>query len=513
MSKKKRIIIICIMILLILCIGLSIIGILSSSKEEPAEPKEPEIPKITEDFKEVELVSKYMSTGSIYFNEESNEIIEYVDSNRYLIGSNGVLNSEKVLKTDNDDPSLKDYPLAESKNYKFYIDENGYCYYINTKNKKKSKSYYDIILPYKGELTGVYAILVTYDDKTDERTYEVLNTNNGSIKKIDVIDATIENDQSISHREMEPVYSSTVNYFTITNKTNKVGLINPNGDIVIDIIYDNISVFEDKYIIASLDNKYGIVNFKNEEVIPFEYDNIYSVGNFLILEKNKKLSIANSNAKIYIDSKIDTTTDNREFDTMGYYFKSTVYNNKLYLVVYYNNKTSIYLINSKDIERKVSTSTYFEILQSYNKNTKYFYTIEQNNDKETITLYDYDLYEYFKTEVDVNKNIKHNTEVKPLQNNPNYYSINIYTELGTIGDKTYYIDLFNSKKIDEYTALKRYFKNGYNFYISTDNKLKVYKDSTMLNEFEGEYEYLGGYLFLKENEIFELTFKKDSTKR
>ena len=103
MSKKKRIIIICIMILLILCIGLSIIGILSSSKEEPAEPKEPEIPKITEDFKEVELVSKYMSTGSIYFNEESNEIIEYVDNNRYLIGSNGVLNSEKVLKTDNDE--------------------------------------------------------------------------------------------------------------------------------------------------------------------------------------------------------------------------------------------------------------------------------------------------------------------------------------------------------------------------------------------------------------------------
>ena len=31
----------------------------------------------------------------------------------------------------------------------------------------------------------------------------------------------------------------------------------------------------------------------------------------------------------------------------------------------------------------------------------------------------------------------------------------------------------------------------------------------MLNEFEGEYKYLGGYLFLKENEIFELTFKKE----
>lgn len=509
MSKKKRIIVISIVILLILCISASVIGILSSSPETPPEvPKEPEIPEITENFKEVELVSKYSTTNSLFYNYETSEITEFINGVSYLVGINGKLNSQKTLQ--NLDTNNEDIPVAESKNYKFYIDENGYCYYINTKNKKKSKSYYDIILPYKGELTGVYAILVTYDDKTDERTYEVLNTNDGSIKKIDVIDATIENDQSISYREMEPVYASTVNYFTITNKTNKVGLINPSGDIVIDIIYDHISVFEDKYIIASLDNKYGIVNFKNEEVIPFEYDNIYSVGNFLILEKNKKLSIANSNAKIYINSKIDTTTDNRDIDTMGYYFESTVYNNKLYLVVYYNNKTSIYLINSKDIERKVSTSTYFEILQSYNKNTKYFYTIEQNNDKDIITFYDYDLYEYFKTDVDVNKNIKHNTEVKPLQKNPNYYSINIYTELGTIGDKTYYIDLFNSKKIDEYTALKQYFKNGYNFYISTDNKLKVYKDSTMLNEFEGEYEYLGGYLFLKDNEIFELTFKKET---
>lgn len=509
MSKKKRIIIISIMILLILCIGLSVIGILSSSPEETTEQKKPEIPKITEDFKEVELVSKYKSNGDIYFNEESNEIIEYIDNSRYLIGSNGVLNSEKVLKTDDDDSNLKEIPFAESKNYKFYVDENNYCYYVNSKNNKKSKSYYDIILPYKEELSGVYAILVTYDDKTDERTYEVLNTNDGSIKKIDINDATIENDQSISYREMEPVYASTINFFTITNKTNKVGLINPNGDIVIDIIYDNISVFEDKYIIASLDNKYGIVNFKNEEIIPFEYDNIYSVGNFIILEKNKKLSIANSNAKIYIDSKIDSTTDNRDIDTLSYFFESKVYNNKLYLVVYYNNKTSIYLINSKDIERKVSTSTYFELLYSYNKNTKYFYTIEQDGDKETITFYDYDLYEYFKTNVDINKNIKHNTEIKPLQNNFNYYSIDIYTAIGEEQDKTYYIDLFNSKQIDEYTALKQYFKNGYNFYISNDKKLKIYKDSTELNEFDGEYKYLGGYLFSKENEIFELTFKKE----
>ena len=38
-------------------------------------------------------------------------------------------------------------------------------------------------------------------------------------------------------------------------------------------------------------------------------------------------------------------------------FGSKSYNNKLYLRTYYNGKTSIYLIDSKNIERKISTTT------------------------------------------------------------------------------------------------------------------------------------------------------------
>ena len=109
----------------------------------------------------------------------------------------------------------------------------------------------------------------------------------------------------------------------------------------------------------------------------------------------------------------------------------------------------------------------------------------------------------------INKNITYTYEIDQLENKNNY-SINIYNEDATINDY-YYIDLFNSKEIDERTALTTYFKNGYNFYISSDNKLKIYKNDELLNEFEGEYRYLGGYLFKKDNEIFEVIFKKDST--
>ena len=57
MNNKKRVAVIIIILLLILNISASVIGILyTPSKEDKKE--EPEIPKITEDYKEVELISK-----------------------------------------------------------------------------------------------------------------------------------------------------------------------------------------------------------------------------------------------------------------------------------------------------------------------------------------------------------------------------------------------------------------------------------------------------------------------
>ena len=357
------------------------------------------------------------------------------------------------------------------------------------------------------ELYGTYVLLETYDEKTDKRYQALLNTNDGTITNIDTTIGTIYFDAASTF----DVEVNSLNYFTITNTTNKVGLIDHNGKVIIDLIYDDIKVFNDKYIFASKNNKYGVINLKNEEIIPFEYTYIYSVGNFIVLQKDNKISIANSNMKIYIDSKIDNEYG-KEFDEEYFDgpFGSKSYNNKLYLRTYYNGKTSIYLIDSKNIERKISTTTTFKDLYDYTKQ-EYIFTFEDNNDKETLTFYDYDLYEYFKTELDRNKNIKTTYEIYELNKTKGYYQIYAYTNVDEL-DKAYYIDLVNSKQIDEYTAKKEFFSNGYNFYISDDEKLRVYKDKELLNEFEGDYKYLGGYLFLKDNkEIFEVIFKKDST--
>lgn len=506
MNNKKRIVIIVIIILLLLCICASVIGILEIPDKNKEKPKEPEEPKITEDFKEAELVSKLISEGTIYYDDKTKDINEYINEKTYTIGNNGKLFADKILISD-DNEANEDMPLATSKNYEFYTNDSDYCYYINTKTKKKSKDYDDIILPYKNKLYGIYAILVTYNEKSDTNAYEVLNTNDGTISKLDIASSIIDTNSSIKYKDMYDENEDSLNYFKINNATNKTGVIDHKGNLIIDIIYDTIEIFEDKYIIASINNKYGIIDFKNNEIIPFEYDLIFSIDNYIILRKNNKISIANDKAKIYIDNKIDIENENNTTVEEGYnYFYSTTYNNKLYLRVYYKGKTSIYLINSKDIERKISTTTNFVSL-----NDKYIYTFEQNNDKETLTFYDYDLYEYYKTEFDRPKDIKSQFLINDVEGTNEYYRVLLSTELEEY-DKTYYIDLFNSKQIDEYTATKKFFPNGYNFYISIENKLYVYKNTTLLNEFEGYYEYLGGYLFLKDsNEIVEIIFKKDST--
>ena len=351
MNKKKRIAVIAIILTLLLCISASVIGILSSSPKTPEKPKEPEIPKITEDFKEIELVSKLTTDGKIYFDDDTKNIVEYQDSIYYIIGNNGKIFNDKILD-DSRNNSNDDKPYATSKNYSFYSNGD-YCYYVNNKTKKKSKDYDTITVPHMKELYGTYVLLETYDEKTDKRYQALLNTNDGTITNIDTTIGTIYFDAASTF----DVEVNSLNYFTITNTTNKVGLIDHNGKVIIDLIYDDIKVFNDKYIFASKNNKYGVINLKNEEIIPFEYTYIYSVGNFIVLQKDNKISIANSNMKIYIDSKIDNEYG-KEFEEEYFDgpFGSKSYNNKLYLRTYYNGKTSIYLINSKNIERKIKLS-------------------------------------------------------------------------------------------------------------------------------------------------------------
>ena len=214
MNKKKRILVFIIVILLITCISASVIGILNSDTKETNTKEKEEIPKITENYKEVELISKYKSENHITYDDETSEILETINFRDYIIGSNGSLNNDKIIKEY--DYHNKDY--IESKNYKFFLDEDNYCYYINTKTNEKSKSYLDIIIPRKDKLTGIYAILVSDDERSNKTIYEVLNTNTGNITKLDLNEMNIISDQSIYTKSLESNGNAiSINYFKIIN--------------------------------------------------------------------------------------------------------------------------------------------------------------------------------------------------------------------------------------------------------------------------------------------------------
>ena len=57
-------------------------------------------------------------------------------------------------------------------------------------------------------------------------------------------------------------------------KSNKYGVMNTNGDVLIEAQYDNLEETKVGMFIASKDGKYGIVDINKEEKLPFEYTSI-----------------------------------------------------------------------------------------------------------------------------------------------------------------------------------------------------------------------------------------------
>lgn len=499
MNNKKRILIFITIILFTLSITASVIGILNLPDNEEEKKEKEETPKITEEYNEIEINKLLSSEGTIYYNDKTKDIIELTNTKKYIIGNNGTLFKNKIEDNSNSQINNEDY--IKIKNYKF-IKENDNYYYIDTKTNKKSKNYYYIYFTYKNKAYGVNVILETKNNKTEKSTYEILNTNTSSITKLNIENIKINNNHAYQYVHDNNQNTINLDYFNIYNDINKQGIIDINGNIIIDLIYDEFKFINDSYIIAKKDNKYGLIDKNNKEIIPFEYDRIFNINTYLILEKDKKLSIANKDGKIFIKDKIDISS---YLDTSNeYYFTSKEYNNKLYLSIINNNKNNIYLINSKDIERKISTNNIF-----YNLENNYIYDINETNNKAIITYYDNDLYEYYSIEIEVNSNIKHTIQMNQTSSN-NIYEIKIIYDINEY-NKTYYVDMFNSKKISEKDALTKYFSNGYNFYITENNILKIYKNKELLEEFENIETYLGNYLFLGKNEIFEIKFKKNSS--
>ena len=443
-------------------------------------------PVIKEEFTTAALKVVKTYDGIISVDDSKNEIL--LSSNEdgidhYVIGEIGnIYNEEKSVKKENNENKYGDYEIIKNKNN---------SYYLNTKTNIKS-DYYVSIKP----LTYYNGIKYITDYLVLENEDNMLLLNIGTDETIKLDDRIIN--LYIKEEYNDYVISNNPNYIIIENKDNKFGLMKTNGDIVIDFKYDYLSnsINKDEFIFYE-DNKFGIINSKDEVLLNNEYDTIYYIDNYKILSKNNKFGVLYNDNQI-VDYNID---GNINFKMIG---------NNLYII----NKNNSYLINSKGVKKELNNEVFdLGYIDEENKSDYYFYTVIENNDKLNIIFYDNDFYEYYKLSIPYENIYNYSLNITPLKKYCIYkIDLKYSLEGDTSKDKTYYIDLFNSKEISEKEALYEYFDNGYGYILDNDT-LKIYKNDELINTFNNIHDYLGNYNFSNINKnkstIYEVEFKKE----
>lgn len=156
------------------------------------------------------------------------------------------------------------------------------------------------------------------------------------------------------------LYENTVLVYSVDDKK---GLIDINGKIITEAIYDDISPVENKegFIYVTKDNKIGILNIKGQEVVEIKYSNItidtyeeeetkyfktgYIVSN--IEDNNTMYGYVNYKGKEIIEtkySKIERITE--------------IYDNNIYLVCFDDNKVGLIKNTSIVIDFEYEKITY-----------------------------------------------------------------------------------------------------------------------------------------------------------
>lgn len=462
------------------------------------------IPKIKEHYSKTKLNEYKKYDEYLYYDKESDEIRKFSkdsDISYYIVGKYGNIYSNPIeIKND----------MSTYENDSNYVsfDTGPEVIYI-----KKPANYVDI--DYDTAKT------INYFDKDGNYKFDyILLEKNGVLSLLNIksyklteLDSSI-NDVFIylSPEEIEIKNQNNTDYFIVENKDEKFGLIDKDGNIILECIYDFLYNYttNDEYV-ALKNEKFGLINSKNETLLNFEYDFIYYKGNYKIVRKDNKIGVF-YNKKLIVDYVIPYYENNEEHDNIYAYIEDdnlylvSPYTGEYYSNTFWNNSRAYY-ITSKGIKRRIDS--YVEPLYNNDEtNINYFYSVRENNGNIIITFYDKDFYEYYSYSFNYEKAYDYYLSLNQTVN-PNYYEIRIYYSKVSL-NKTYYVDLFNSKESDEKTALLKYFDNGYSYTLNSDGKLKIYKDSELLDEYNDIEEYFGNYYFHSKDTIYKITFEKDS---
>lgn len=93
-------------------------------------------------------------------------------------------------------------------------------------------------------------------------------------------------------------------------ETEKYGVIDREGNYVVEPIYDNINEFYEGLAIVSLNDKYGVINKKGEIVVEPQYDRIDNFEDGLAkFQLNDKYGFINKEGKVAIEPKFDSVNN------------------------------------------------------------------------------------------------------------------------------------------------------------------------------------------------------------
>lgn len=116
-------------------------------------------------------------------------------------------------------------------------------------------------------------------------------------------------------------------YATVTNSKDECGLINRQGELVVDTIYDCIwSPSECGVRIFQENSKYGVMDLQGNILVPLQYDNIWCEGERLFATKNGIMAQIDNTGKVILPfcSSYDfepmyLSTDEYEEHPTGYF--------------------------------------------------------------------------------------------------------------------------------------------------------------------------------------------------
>lgn len=137
------------------------------------------------------------------------------------------------------------------------------------------------------------------EDRTGSQVFvEYLN----QIKKQQLKEGLIDTNGKII---IEPIYDEIsgyfINGFMRVRNNGKAGIVNENGEVVIPIEYDNVLDYKNGMFTAEKSNKWGIIDTDNKIIIPFEYGRIRHFQNDLALITNKGTGYINKEKEIVIE--------------------------------------------------------------------------------------------------------------------------------------------------------------------------------------------------------------------